>query len=116
MSLFDENAVMMSDGGGKVRAALNPVYGPDSIARFVVGVARKGVPADASIVLTEVNGQTAIVVFQNDQAISATILDIRDGMIRNLFIIVNPVKLRWLTRASDDKLKIINHEDGQCAG
>jgi RNA polymerase sigma-70 factor (ECF subfamily) len=97
MSLFDENAVMMSDGGGKVRAALNPVHGPDSIARFVVGVARKGVPADASIVLTEVNGQTAIVVFQNDQAISATILDIRDGMICNLFIIVNPVKLRWLT-------------------
>jgi len=42
MSLFAEDAVMMSDGGGKVRAALNPVRGPDSIARFIVGVVRKG--------------------------------------------------------------------------
>jgi RNA polymerase sigma-70 factor (ECF subfamily) len=100
MSLFAEDAVMMSDGGGKVRAALNPVHGPDAIARFVVGVARKGVPADASIVLKEINGQPAFVVFRENQALSATILDIDDGRIRNLFVIVNPVKLRGLALTS----------------
>jgi RNA polymerase sigma-70 factor, ECF subfamily len=100
MSLFAEDAVMMSDGGGKVHAALNPVRGPDSIARFIVGVVRKGVPADATIAPTEINGQPAFIVFQEGQAVSATILDIGDGVIRNLFIIVNPDKLRGLMESA----------------
>jgi RNA polymerase sigma-70 factor (ECF subfamily) len=99
MSLFAEDAVMMSDGGGKVRAALNPVHGPDRIARFIVGVVRKGVPADATITLYEINGQPAYVSFREGQAVSATILDIRGGLIRRLFLIVNPDKLRGLTPA-----------------
>ena len=99
MSLFADDSVMMSDGGGKVRAAVNPVHGPDSIARFIVGVVRKGVPADATIMLTEINGQPAFVVFHEGRAVSATILDISGGVIRNLFIIVNPVKLRGLSPA-----------------
>ena len=36
MALFAADAVMISDGGGKVRAALNPVRGPSAIARFVM--------------------------------------------------------------------------------
>jgi RNA polymerase sigma-70 factor, ECF subfamily len=97
MSLFAEDAVMLSDGGGKVRAALNPVQGADAIARFVVGVVRKGIPADATFTLDEINGQPAYVNFQEGHAVSATILDIRGGLIRNLFVIVNPDKLRGLT-------------------
>jgi RNA polymerase sigma-70 factor (ECF subfamily) len=99
MSLFAEDAVMMSDGGGKVRAALNPVHGPDRIARFIVGVVRKGVPADTTITLYEINGQPAYVIVREGQAVSATILDIRGGLIRRLFLIVNPDKLRGLTPA-----------------
>ncbi len=96
MSLFAEDAVLMSDGGGKVRAALNPIRGADPIARFIVGVVRKGIPADATITLSEINGQPAFVVFQENQPTSATILDIRGGVIRNVFVIVNPDKLRGL--------------------
>jgi RNA polymerase sigma-70 factor (ECF subfamily) len=99
MSLFAEDAVMMSDGGGKVRAALNPVHGADPIARFVVGVVRKGIPADATIKRYEINGQPAFVIFHEGQAASATILDISGGVIRNLFLVVNPDKLRGLTPA-----------------
>jgi RNA polymerase sigma-70 factor (ECF subfamily) len=97
VSLFAEDAVMMSDGGGKVRAALNPVHGADPIARFVVGVLRKGgVPADAEVTLTEINQQPAFVVVHHGQPVSATILDIREGLIQNLFIVVNPDKLQGL--------------------
>jgi RNA polymerase sigma-70 factor, ECF subfamily len=100
MSLFAKDAVMMSDGGGKVRAALNSVHGADAISRFVVGVVRKGgVPPAATITRTEINGQPAFVVFNEGQVTSATILDIGDGVIRNLFVIVNPDKLSGLTPA-----------------
>ncbi|HEX4996846.1 MAG TPA: RNA polymerase sigma-70 factor [Terriglobia bacterium] len=97
MSLFVENAVLMSDGGGKVRAALNTVTGADPIARFVVGVTRKGLQPDATVTMSELNGQPALVVTRHGAVKSATILDIRDGLIRNLFIIVNPDKLRRLS-------------------
>lgn len=97
MTLFAEDAVMMSDSGGKVRAALNPVRGADPIARFVVGVLRKGgVPADAEVRLMELNEQPAFIVVQHGQPSSATVLDIREGLIRNLFIVVNPDKLSGL--------------------
>ncbi len=36
-----EGARLLSDGGGEYRAALNPVTGPDRIARFFLGLQRK---------------------------------------------------------------------------
>jgi RNA polymerase sigma-70 factor (ECF subfamily) len=96
ISLFAEDAVLLSDGGGKARAARNPVKGADPIARFVVGVVRKGLPENAIVTLTEINGQPAFVSSLEGGALSATILDIRGGLIRNLFIVVNPDKLNAL--------------------
>jgi RNA polymerase sigma-70 factor (ECF subfamily) len=94
MSLFAGDAVLVSDGGGKVRAALNPIHGADAIARFVVGVVKKNVPRDAVHVPAEVNGQPAFVTWIGGQPTTVTILDIRDGLIRNVFIVANPEKLR----------------------
>ncbi len=93
MALFSGDAVLFSDGGGKVRAALNPIKGPDAIARFVVGVVRKNIPIDAIHEPTEFNGQPAFVTWIGGQPTTVTILDIRDGLIRNVFVVVNPEKL-----------------------
>lgn len=41
MSLFAPDAVLYSDGGGKVRAARNPIYGGANIARFYLGIFAK---------------------------------------------------------------------------
>src|SRR5262249_24990710 len=94
MAVFAEDAVMTSDGGGKARAALNPVHGSDAIARFLMGVIKKNEGWDAVHALTEVNGQPAFLTSVSGQPISVMILDIRDGVIQNLFIVVNPDKLQ----------------------
>src|SRR5262249_29594967 len=94
MALFADNAVMISDGGGKVRAALNPVNGANAIARFAVCVLKKNESLNPIHSLSEVNGQPAFITSISGQTISATVLDIRDGLIHNLFVVANPDKLR----------------------
>jgi RNA polymerase sigma-70 factor (ECF subfamily) len=94
MELFADDAVMTSDGGGKARAARNLVKGADSIARFIMGVIRKNEGFNPVHTLTEINAQPAFITTISGQVITATILDIRDGLIQNLFIVANPDKLK----------------------
>jgi len=96
MDLFAEDAVMTSDGGGKVRAALNPVHGASSIARFIMGVLKKNEGWDAVHSLTDVNGQPAFITSLAGQPISVMVLDIQEGRVQNLFIVANPDKLQNL--------------------
>jgi len=93
IALFSEDAVMTSDGGGKAQAALNPVKGADSIARFVMGLLRKYESLNPLHTLTEINFQPAFITTISGRVVSVSILDIRDGLIRNLFIVANPDKL-----------------------
>jgi RNA polymerase sigma-70 factor (ECF subfamily) len=99
MALFAEDAVMVSDGGGKVRAAINPVRGADAVARFIMGVVRKNEGWNAVHTLTEINGQPAFLTTVDGQPIAATILGIRAGVIAELYIVVNPDKLAGITRS-----------------
>jgi len=93
MAILAEDVVLTSDGGGKVRAALNLVHGADAIARFVVGVVRKSMPANTVHQITEINHQPAFLSYLDGKVIAATILDVRGGLIRNLYIVANPEKL-----------------------
>ena len=54
--LLDPSAVLTSDGGGVVSAARRPVLGPDKVARFMAGVARKR----GDVELVDVNGRTGV--------------------------------------------------------
>lgn len=40
-ALLTEDAVFYSDGGGKVKAALNPIYGDSKVARLILGLLNK---------------------------------------------------------------------------
>ena len=42
MSLLAAEARLVTDGGGKVQAALNVIDGADRVARFIIGVSAKG--------------------------------------------------------------------------
>lgn len=44
MKLLHPDIVLRSDGGGIVRAARNPIYGPDKVARFIIGVLARQAP------------------------------------------------------------------------
>jgi len=93
--LLTQDAVLYSDGGGKRAAALNPIYGPDKIVRFIEAVARKNTGLAASQVRpATVNGLAGFVVREADGLIDTMAFETRDGRVAAIYIVRNPEKLR----------------------
>ncbi|HYZ75398.1 MAG TPA: hypothetical protein VE641_20125 [Chthoniobacterales bacterium] len=88
----------MSDGGGRVQAALRPIQGAERIARFLFGI-RKNVPADAEFRLENINGGKGILVFSAGLPISVLTFSVTGGQIAGIYIISNPDKLRHLNQS-----------------
>lgn len=96
--LLAEDAVLVSDGGGKATAARNPVLGRDRVARFVAGVTAKR-PVGTVVVPATLNGLPGIVILVDGVPETATCLDVRDGRITSVFMMRNPEKLGALGAA-----------------
>jgi RNA polymerase sigma-70 factor (ECF subfamily) len=94
-SLLADDAVLYSDGGGKVSAARRPIHGADRIARFMAGVARlrrKRGPYAAELV--RVNGQPGRVARGPDGTVWDVLsVDVAGGRIVAVRIVRNPEKL-----------------------
>ncbi|WP_446745295.1 RNA polymerase sigma-70 factor [Silvibacterium acidisoli] len=95
MSLLDENVVIYSDGGGLRRAAINPIHGPDRVARFLIGVSRK-IDDGLHRYATEINSQIGMLGFRDGVVENAVVLDIANDRIAAIYIVVNPEKLQNL--------------------
>ena len=63
LELLAPDVIMMGDGGGKAWAAAEPFHGPQQVARFMLGLARRGPKMGASVELTWVNGQPGAVTY-----------------------------------------------------
>jgi len=98
-SLLAEDARLVTDGGGKVQAALNVIVGADRIARFIVAVTPKGVPADTTLRFGAVNDLPGVIAFSPDGQVETVAFEIDDGRIRTIYSVRNPDKLRHLSRA-----------------
>lgn len=90
--LLADDATLWSDGGGKLRAAIRPVYGADRVSRFLAGIARKRDPR-ATLQRATLNGQPGLVSVLDGQVRMAAGLDIVDGVVCGVRIVVNPDKL-----------------------
>jgi RNA polymerase sigma-70 factor (ECF subfamily) len=95
MSLLHEDIAVYSDGGGIEQAALNPIYGRDRAARFLVGIARKG-GAGLERQAAEINAQPGYLGIRDGQVRTAVVLDMEQDRIRTVYIVVNPHKLERL--------------------
>lgn len=94
LALLDPDAVLTSDGGGRVSAARKPIQGAERIARFLIGVNAKH--PDQTKKLIHVNGGLAVLMLVDDAIASVTALGIQDGRIRTLDMIRNPEKFHGL--------------------
>lgn len=96
-ALLAQDVVLHSDGGGKVQAALNPIFGADRVARFFAGIAAKFRDgADTPYQPAIINGLPGYVSLEAGKTLQATALDIRDGRIHAIYAIRNPDKLRHI--------------------
>ena len=92
-ALLTKDAIVYSDGGGKVRAALRPLVGPDDAVHVLSSVARKYAGVTAQVRPISVNGQYGLAVELEGALNTIYTADIEDGRIARLFILRNPDKL-----------------------
>ncbi len=97
--LLTEDAVALSDGGGRVLAALNPIRGADHVARFISGVVRKQIEAGVTLRVenASINGRPGLLLWADDQLGQAVAVDVTDGHIATLYMVLNPDKLAALS-------------------
>jgi RNA polymerase sigma-70 factor, ECF subfamily len=101
--LLASDVRIMTDGGGKVRAALEVVEGADRAARFLVDFTRKRADAwwreDFRPRFAIINGLPGIIVEGSEGAVQTAAFEIEGDVIRALYVVRNPDKLRHLARA-----------------
>ncbi|MDR6554782.1 RNA polymerase sigma-70 factor [Paenibacillus qinlingensis] len=98
LTLVKSDAVLFSDGGGKVKAAVHPITGVERIAKFLSGVLTK-LPEGYHFTLTSVNDQLGIVAFVNELPNNVMTFQVEDGQIKSFYIVSNPDKLRHLEKS-----------------
>ena len=90
----------VTDGGGKVAAALNVLEGADRAARFLVGATRKGGREDLTLRFATINGLPGVIVDGPEGPLQTTAFEIEGDVIRALYVVRNPDKLQHLGTAS----------------
>ena len=96
-NLLTMDVVMHADGGGKVSANLNPVYGLDNAVRLIMGIRKKWPPPEgATARLARINGQPGIVLSYEGAVFQTMGLELVDGRIAAVYTIRNPDKLARL--------------------
>nr|WP_082550291.1 MULTISPECIES: RNA polymerase sigma-70 factor [Nocardioides] len=89
MDVLAPDVVLMTDGGGKVQAALNPIYGRDKVFRFLTAVT----PDALELEPVWLNGSPAIQFVIAGQRDGVGTMLVEDGVVTRLFLVRNPDKL-----------------------
>ncbi|WP_379133851.1 RNA polymerase sigma factor SigJ [Paenibacillus sp. sgz500958] len=98
VSILSEDAVLISDGGGKAFAAVRPIVSGNFVARFLLGITGKR-PLAQSVVrveMKELNGQSGLILHEVDGTVTAVLLHVEEGLIQNVYLLRNPDKLSHL--------------------
>jgi len=96
-SLLAQDAISWSDGGGKVKTNLKPIYGQQAVARFWTSVANKNQrPLTTS--LAEINGNPALLFWDEGRLVGVVSLTLGGVGIQEIYALLNPEKLAYLQK------------------
>jgi RNA polymerase sigma-70 factor (ECF subfamily) len=94
LPLLSPSVEMHSDGGGKVPATINPIYGAEKVSRFFKGLAKKGFSTVLTARFVTVNGDPGALLMQGESPYSVVSIQLNEaGEIHRIFLINNPDKL-----------------------
>ncbi|MFJ9640831.1 RNA polymerase sigma-70 factor [Streptomyces sp. NPDC101178] len=96
MALLAPDVRLVSDAGGKAKAALRAVESADKVGRLLAGVGREIGP-DWDLRIAEFNGGPAVACFVAGKADTFFQIDVRNGVIQCIYIVRNPDKLAELS-------------------
>lgn len=95
LAVLSPDAVLYSDGGGRVRAAIRPILSADRISRFYAGIHERAY-AGTRMTLVRVNGDLGVKLTGSKGVQAITSLTIDGDRIRAIYTVLNPDKLRHL--------------------
>jgi len=99
-AVLAQDAILVSDGGGKRHAALRVMVGRDDIIRLLQGLFwRHGVLAIRGIQAARINGYPGLVVTLEDGPATVAFEPGEDGKIAAVYMVRNPEKLAHVTGA-----------------
>lgn len=96
-AVLAEDAVMVTDGGGKRKAALRPLIGREDIVRLLEGLAWRGAEAfSLSFRSVRINGYPGLVLIREDGPMTVAFQPGADGKLAGIYMVRNPEKLGHL--------------------
>jgi RNA polymerase sigma-70 factor (TIGR02957 family) len=102
LDMLAPDAVFHGDGGGKAQAVGAPLHGRERVARLLTGLSRRGRSLGVYFRLAWVNGQPGALGYDPaGRVYAACELEVVDGAVQGVRIVVNPDKLRHLGPVSD---------------
>ncbi len=102
IELLTEGVVLVSDGGGRVSTARRPVVGREHVARFLMGLTRRGPARGVTVRVTEVNRDPGAIVSAGGAPVAVIVLEPEGARIGAVRIVLNPEKLRALAEGRGD--------------
>ena len=98
VGLLDPSVVAVADGGGLASTVAHPVEGSELVARYTVQITER-VPA-MTLLERVVNGRPGLVMERDGVVETVLAFDVADGVIRRIWAVRNPEKLRpWQAAA-----------------
>ncbi|WP_257347677.1 RNA polymerase sigma-70 factor [Pseudalkalibacillus decolorationis] len=101
LQMLKKDAIFFADGGGKVKAAIKPIYTADRITQLFKGVINK-LPENAAFNFKRVNGGPGIVVTIDGDVAYVVSFEFKDRKIKSVYMVANPDKL---SRLNEDRSK-----------
>lgn len=95
LSILDQEVVLVSDGGGKVSAVVEPLSTRELVAQFLVGPLHRASTIDGvHIEVVLMNRQPAFILRSSEGIHTVGIFHVEKNRIRNIYIVRNPDKLK----------------------
>jgi RNA polymerase sigma-70 factor (ECF subfamily) len=93
MDVLAPDVVLITDGGGAVKAALRPIHGADKVYRFLKGLIYDDPTLVLEAEILDVNGATGALGLIGGELDTALSLRTEGGRVTELYVVRNPEKL-----------------------
>ena len=93
------DVVLVTDGGGRAKAARRPIVGAEKVARFLLATTAQGLAIPGlHVEVAEVNGAPGVVAWVQGAPYMTVSLVLVDGLVEQVLVVRNPDKLAGLRK------------------
>ena len=93
------DVVLVTDGGGRAKAARRPIMGAEKVARFLLATTAQGLAIPGlHVEVAEVNGAPGVVAWVEGAPYMTISLVLVDGLVEQVLVVRNPDKLAGLRK------------------